>query len=65
MFPAKYAGECADCGEQFQVGEHIKRAGDWYAHGNCAAELMQASARPVCGKCWLEVPPSGECGCYA
>lgn len=66
-FIAQYRGVCLDCEEAIVPGMRIQKAwdGESYRHLHCPSELNDgehAEARPVCHKCFLELPVSGICG---
>lgn len=59
-FMAEYPGTCEVCDGLIRRGEWIDRVPGGYAHLRCE---RSSAPREVCPVCFLEVTPSGVCGC--
>lgn len=60
-FPLTWAATCGDCGERMPEGTEAEYNGDdELVHARCRVPTHVAP-RPVCGRCYLELPASGIC----
>lgn len=57
-FPARFHGNCVECGSEIEPGNLIRAADGGYAHDEC--EPVRDRAEQVCSEHWL-VQPCGEC----
>ena len=55
-FPAKFRGECVQCGLNIKVDDLIERTADGWAHETCP----EVDSEPTCPRCWL-IHPKGAC----
>jgi hypothetical protein len=63
-FEAKWGGKCAGCGERIHEGDLCTYADDALVHADCPEPVDPLRLqRPVCAKCFTEVPVTGTCGC--
>ena len=53
-FPARYPGECVECGVRFHVGDPIRRADDdeGWVHTSCTEDHPDPEP---CPQCWLTI----------
>lgn len=61
-FEAKYGGRCGVCDESIHPGDLCAYADDVVVHADCP-DPTPRPARPICDKCWMEIPANGKCGC--
>jgi hypothetical protein len=63
-FLAKYNTACpgAGCDEDIEVGDIVEWIEGQVVHEGCLPPA-EVKPRPVCGECFMEITPSGACGC--
>ena len=63
-FTAKYRGDCRDCDEGIRPGETVEFDDDRNVlHVVCPDRAgLEGKPRPVCPRCFMELPYSNECG---
>jgi hypothetical protein len=63
-FLARYNSDCADrtCDEAIERGDIVEYIDDQLVHEGCRPPAPRAP-RAVCEECFIEISPSGACGC--
>lgn len=63
-FLAKYVSKCpgAGCTEPIDVDDIVEWIDGQVVHQGCQPPV-EPEPRPVCGVCFIEITPSGACGC--
>lgn len=60
-FLAQYHGPCGECDDDVAGSLCTYKPGtDILVHVECPEP---AQPRPTCQRCWMEIAPSGACGC--
>ena len=64
-FTAKYRGTCRDCDDPIHPGQEVEMDDERNVfHVPVCPESLSAwgAPRPVCPRCFCEIPTSGVCG---
>lgn len=63
-FHAKYRGACDACDDPIHIGQEVEFTYDNHlVHVICPESLGPGGKpRPVCPRCFMELPTTGECG---
>ena len=67
QFEAQYPGRCVACAESISPGDLLTYDDESSVaiHAECCESVTPTKPRPVCVRCFMEVTPSGACGCAA
>lgn len=62
-FRAKYRGTCVSCEDDIYPGQNIEYDFDGeIQHALCPESLRMGKPKPVCPRCFMELPVIGKCG---
>lgn len=63
-FQAKYRGVCESCDDPIHVGQEVEYTyNSRLVHVICPESLdALGKPRPICPRCFMELPNTGECG---
>lgn len=63
VFEAQFPGACAGCPNGIDTGEDVRYVDDQLVHVGCKPPPDPTKVqRPLCPRCFMELPIAGECG---